>query len=150
MTWKDAITLAIALFGAALSLFNTWGAIVQRRVRLRVRPMYAIGGPHGQTMFSIEVVNLSAFAVTITEVGFTLNGSTTERGPRAAVVRPIIVVGGAWPRRLEARESASFYCDPREVVSRGQKIGRAYAHTACGEARYGTSPALKQLREAVR
>ncbi|WP_112662188.1 hypothetical protein [Microvirga flavescens] len=94
-------------------------------------------------MFAIEVLNSSNFALTVDEVGFTLNGNTIKKGERAAITKPIIIDGKPWPRRLEARESVSLYFylpDPSDP------IGWAYARTACGEVRYGDSPALKQLR----
>lgn len=144
--WNQAITLGVALLGAGLGVMNTWQAISASRIKLRVKPAYAIAMPHGQSMFSIEVVNLSNFAVTISEVGFTLNGKSLDR-VRAAVVQPILLDGGPWPRRLEAREAVSVYMDPNYVVQPGNKIGKAYARTACGEARFGVSGALRQFRE---
>ncbi len=52
---------------------NTWQAMSKRRVRLRVRPAHAISAPAGEWMFSIEVVNLSNFALTISEAGFMID-----------------------------------------------------------------------------
>jgi hypothetical protein len=98
-------------------------------------------------MFSIEVLNLSNFALTVTEVGFTLNGSSIKRGERAAIPMPVVIDGEPWPRRLEARESVSLYF---ERPDSSEPIGKAYARTACGEVRYGDSPALKQLRSERR
>ncbi|MER8650079.1 hypothetical protein [Mesorhizobium sp. M0586] len=144
--WNNAITMGVALLGAGLGIMNTWQAISAGRVRLRVKPAYAIGVPAGEMMFSIEVVNLSNFAVTVTEVGFTLDGNTIKSRTRAAVALPILIDRKPWPRRLEARESVSAYFDPREMAG-GRKLGQAYARTACGEVRYGSSPAAKQLRD---
>ena len=146
---NEAITLGVALLGAGLGVMNTWQSISANRVKLRVKPAYAIGYPRGEVMFSIEVVNLSNFAVTISDVGLTLDGDTLGNGPRAAVTHPIIIDGGAWPRRLEARQSVSVYFDPHKFEVSEKKIGRAYARTACDEAGYGTSAALKQLREIM-
>jgi hypothetical protein len=100
-------------------------------------------------MFSIEVVNLSTFAVTVSEVGFSIDGRGINKGRRLAVPRPIIIDGKPWPRRLEARESVSAYFHPGEVIGSGARIGSAYASTSCGEVEYGTSPALEQLRTAA-
>ncbi len=144
-SWKEILTVGIALLGAVLGIMNTWQAISSGRVRLRVRPAYAIGS-NGQTLFSIEIVNLSNFPVTASEVGFTMNGNSIHK-PRAAVISPIILDGGSWPRRLEAREAVSVYFDPRYLAGSGRKIGRAYARTACGEVGYGMSEAAKQLQE---
>lgn len=147
--FKDWITFGIALLGAGLGILNYWNAISQRRVRLRVRPTYALPIGGGDTMFSIEVVNLSTFAVTITEVGFTVDGSTAKRKTRAGIPRPIIIDGQPWPRRLQQREAVSAFFHPGEAMRAGGRIGRAYAHTSCGEFAYGTSPALRELRDIV-
>ena len=146
--FKDWITFGIALLGAGLGILNYWNAISQRRVRLRVRPTYALAVPAGETMFSIEVVNLSNFAVTITEVGFTLDGRTAKK-TRAGIPKPIIMDGQPWPRRLQSREAVSAFLHPGEVYRAGGRIGRAYAHTSCGEFAYGTSPALRQLSKII-
>ena len=142
---KDAITLSIAVLGAALGLLNTWNAISARRVRLLVKTTFAypIGDPDAPPMMGIEVINLSAFAVTVTEVGFLLNGTTS----RAAATPPQIIDGKPWPRRLEAREAVSTFLnrphDERFVVR------AAYAHLASGETITGKGPAIKNLRAAM-
>lgn len=144
--WKDIITVSLAAIGAVLGVMNTWNALNQRRVRLRVNPVHVIT-PNGM-MFGIEVVNLSTFAVTIEEVGFTI-GRTIKTGRRMAIPQPIVIDGQPWPRRLETHAAVTAYLDPRQI-ERGEIVRRAYARTACGEARYGTSGALKQLRQAMR
>jgi hypothetical protein len=153
-SWKELTTIAAALLGAVLGIMNTWNALAQRRVRLRVRPANVrhVGGgiitmsakSEIGAMFCIEVTNLSAFPVTIDEVGMTM-GRTT-RMIRAAVPIPKIFDGKPWPRRLEPRESVSLYADIDSFEMRGPQIRRAYASTACGCVRYGNSPALRQLR----
>jgi hypothetical protein len=65
LAWKDYITMGAAALGAGLGLMNTWNAMSQRRVRLRVRPAYATVVPAGAIAFCIEVINLSTFPVTI-------------------------------------------------------------------------------------
>jgi hypothetical protein len=70
---KDVVTISIALVGAVLGVMNTWNAMDQRRVRLRVYPKVAvpmINGEFGATMGCIEVINLSAFPVSITTRAF--------------------------------------------------------------------------------
>lgn len=143
MDWINIITFGIALLGAVLGILNTWVTLDQRRVRLRVRPAYAIAVPNGETGFSIEVTNLSQFPLTVTEVGFMLPGRK-----RAMIASPVFVDGKGWPRRMEPREAVTAYFDPTDIPrANAAHIGKAYAHTACGEFAYGTSPALKQLRE---
>lgn len=149
LNWKEWVTLGVALLGAALGIMNTWRAIAVGRVRLRVRPAHVISVPQGKSLFSIEVVNLSTFAVTITEVGFTQNGNSINK-PRAAIPSPLLIDGGSWPRRLEPRTSVSAYFDPIQIRGSSRDIGRAYARTACGEVGYGSSEALVQLRELAK
>ncbi len=79
-------------------------------------------------MFSIEVVNLSNFALTISEAGFTIDNRMAQKGRRAAVVQPIVIDGKAWPRRLEAREAVSVYFHrPEEVVNIGKPMPERHA-----------------------
>ena len=144
MTWAQAITLAIAVLGAVLGIINTWAKISERRVRLRVRPMSTVGGPPGAG-FSIEVTNLSAFALTISEVGFLKGRATSSSPARMLIAYPLILDGGQWPRKLEPRDQVSLYLDPQHIPH--GSIGKAYAKTLCGELAVGDSPALKQLRQ---
>ncbi len=123
-------------------------ALSMSAVRLRVRPTYALPMGGGDPMFSIEVVNLSTFAVTITEVGFTVDGRTTKK-TRAGIPQPLIIDGQPWPRRLQQREAVSAFFHPGEAMRAGGWIGRAYAHTSCGEFAYGTSPAFRELSDIV-
>jgi hypothetical protein len=149
LSWVESVTLAIAILGAALGILNLWRAYSADRVRLRVRPAFAFAVPNGEPMFSIGVVNLSKFAVTVSEVGFTLGGSSIK-SERAAVPMPRIKDGGNWPRRLESRESVSTYLDPASFSPNKKNIGHAYVRTSCGEVAYGTSPALKQLKSILK
>lgn len=145
--WTGYVTLAIALLGAVLGIMNTWNSISQRRLRLKVRPAHAIGFGAGRDAppFSIEVLNLSAFAVTITEVGI-IFGQGRGKSPARGVVIPYLIDGGTWPRRLEPRESVSAYFYPASLPRNGKRLGPAYAKTACDEIVRGDSPALQQLR----
>jgi hypothetical protein len=137
-------TTGLAVLGAVLGIMNTWNAINQRRLRLRVRPTEAYSVLDGHH-FGIEVINLSSFAVTIAEVGISEGWHSIKRGKRQAVLTPMIIDGGQWPRRLEAREAVSVFFDPNSLVNR-ERLEKAYARTSCGEVAYGTSPALRALR----
>ena len=144
------ITLVIAAIGAVLGIINTAHLLSQRKVRLRVIPM-SVAAQLGSgiltsqheykpgTMLGIEVINLSVFPVTISEVGYTLRGVSS----RAAVAWPELTDQKGWPRRLEPRESVSAYINPSLLT---RQVRRAYARTQCGVTRYGTSPALKELK----
>lgn len=136
--------MGAAIVGAVLGIMNTWNAMNQRKVRLRVRPAYAITTINGAVGFSIEVTNLSTFPVTITEVGATLPG-----GKRLLITDPSFADKGSWPRRLEARTVVTAYFEATDLAVAGQRIRKVYACTACGEFRYGSSPALRQLREML-
>lgn len=145
LTIINAVTLSIAVVGAVLGILNTWRNFDRDRVKLKVAPKQAI--PVGAFLdtrirLCIEVTNLSTFALTITEVGV-LYWCTKKRG---AVVNPIIIDGGTFPRKLEPRTSFTAYFHP-EALQRldGHKIRCAYAKTDCGVVIRGNSPALRQL-----
>ena len=138
----QAVTFALAVLGAVLGVINTYLAIDKSRVKLRVVPKHAI--PYGDVdprlTFCIEVTNLSAFAVTIEEVGVRLAGSRQ----RLLLDGKRTLDGGQWPRRLEPRTSVTVYAQsPRSP--RGERLHAAYTTTACGVTRTGTSPAFRQL-----
>ena len=138
----QAVTLAIALLGAALGVINTWHSLDKSRVKLLVRPKHAIpfGGADQRLTFCIEVINMSAFAVTVDDIGVFYKG--TDR--RGSITQPVLVDGGKWPRRLEPRSSVSIY-GQSPISSAGHVIRCAYARTECGHTQVGTSPALKQI-----
>jgi hypothetical protein len=138
--------MSAAILGAGLGIMNTWNAFNQRRVRLRVTPVHAFG-PGGQRGFGIEVVNLSAFPVTVTDVGFSMD-RRSDKGQRISIIQPILTDGKPWPRRLEARESVSVFFDLRELGQHGKSIRKAYVRTSCDMVVLGDSGALKQLRRA--
>jgi hypothetical protein len=143
---------ATGIFGAALSLINTWRAFDRDRVKIRVVPMIAFpvtGGVVGkEPLLSIEVTNLSTFPVTIAGVGYLMHGTKS----RLAITSPIIHDGGAFPRRLEPRSTFSVYA-VADTAREPQfaKVRCAYAQTACGCTIRGKSKALNsQVEEAQR
>lgn len=144
MTVINGITLAIALVGAVLGIINTWHALDRTRVKLRIRPKHAIpfGAADERLNFCIEITNLSAFAVTIEEAGVALNSSEK----RLAYTNPVLIDEGGWPRRLESRASVTIY--GRAPSAKGRRLKCAYATTACGVTKVGTSPAFKQMARA--
>ncbi|WP_146149958.1 hypothetical protein [Caballeronia novacaledonica] len=147
MDLQSSVTTGVALLGAALGVMNTWNTISQRRVRLRVRPAVAFAVPQGHPSFSIEVLNLSSFAVTVSEVGFTLMDDGQRRGKRITVTDPQVFDGRPWPRRLEAREAVSVYFAIQPVLQHSKSLRKAYARTACGEHIQGDSPVLDEIRK---
>jgi hypothetical protein len=97
--FKDVLTIGAASVGAVLGVMNTWDAMNQRRVRLRVTPAFVMttqGDPLG---VSIEVINLSAFPLTVAEIGFSAGG-----GRRIPIQAPKFLDNKPLPRRLESRD----------------------------------------------
>ncbi len=141
----DAITLAIALVGAVLGVINTWHAIDKRRVKIQVRPQqvtpyrYEIQGID----FCITVTNLSDFPITIKEVGFLYKGTDVR-----SVVLPQPFEGEKMPRRLEARTETTIFGQSASI-RRDQFIESAFAKTACGTIKKGSSPYLKALAQQL-
>lgn len=147
MSMVAGITLGIALLGAVLGIINTWHTIDTRRVKLRVTPKLATFYPSEEKTLCIEVVNLSAFPVTIGEIGF-LSRWPTFRRP---ILRPITLNGGDFPRRLDSRSAFTAHTtdlmnDP-ETLS---EIRCAFAKTDCGVLRKGNSGALKSIVRTAR
>ena len=97
LPWKDYLTTAAALLGAALGVLNTWNSVNQSRVRLRVRPSHAISNPDGTNKFCVDVLNLSAFPVTIAEVGFFIAGRSVRKRQRLAIIQPELLDGNLGP-----------------------------------------------------
>lgn len=142
MTLASAVTLAIAVLGAVLGVVNTWNTINNQRVRLRVRPLWAIT-PMGR-LIGIEVTNLSTFPVTVSDVGMLYRRPRSKAPERAALTAPEFSDGGGWPRKLNPREQVTAYLQPMHLPC-GKHLWGAYARTICGEIAHGRSPALKQL-----
>lgn len=144
MSITEAITFAIAVLGAVLGIINTWQALDKSRVKMRVRPKHAIpvGRADPRLTFCIEITNLSAFAITVEETGVFYKGTNS----RGAYTQPVLIDGLPWPRRLEPRSSVTIYGQPPE--GKNDRLKCAYARTACGVTRTGTSPAFKQLAQS--
>jgi hypothetical protein len=139
---KDVITIAIATVGAVLGVINMWRAISRDKPKLKLIPKHAFpfGGVDERINFCIEAVNLSPFPLTVVEIGFEHVGTKT----RSALVGPILLDHGTWPRVLEPRTSVSVYARG-DAINIKNRIKRAYAKTACGLTFRGTSGALKQF-----
>ena len=146
VTPLDAITLAIAALGAVLGIINTWQAVDQNRVKLRVsvRVAYFFVGPQLSTdpQLAIEVINRSPFPLTISEIGLELRDSRDV----LALVQPIFADGGKLPRRLESRSALTGYTaqgDTLRMLSRNPS--RGYAKTDSGEVARSSRRAFQAL-----
>lgn len=125
---------------------NWWRAEDRERLRLKVKVSGYVTS-HRESGACIEVVNLSAFPVTISQVGFDLAG-----GSDILVLMPTTAFGGQLtPHRLEPRAvmSAHFIAGAEKHPDFA-RVTRAFARTACGHTARGTSPYLKSLIEAAR
>ena len=146
---KDIITLSLAAVGAVLGVINTWHSLDQRRVRLRVVPKIAqmiTANNASGAMGCIEIVNLSAFPVSISEIGFTIDGDPRKHR-RLAILEPLTSDRQPLARTLESRHGITGYFDLNHLTP---DIQKAYVRTECGEVAYGSSPAMKQIRQAGR
>lgn len=173
MSTLQLVTLVTAIIGAAcgilgtvLGIINTWHQMSRTRVRLRVVPKLAwmidaqnvltADRPARDTedpvrgrppdRICIEIINLSAFPVTVSDVGF---GRVNKA--RGSLFRPELSPGRTWPVRLESRDSFTAYVavgmTPREYAL---KAAVAYAKTDCGTTAYGTSPIFRDYCRSVR
>jgi hypothetical protein len=132
---QGAITLAIAVLGAVLGVLNWWRNFNTDRVRLRVVPIAFRFGEVGDVVLAVQVVNLSTFAVTLDEIGFTLDRQTrtTERD-HIQLFPCVLVEGGSLPKRLIPRAVATVNttvtAENKAKLLAGTE--RLYAETACG------------------
>lgn len=143
----DILTFGIALVGAVLGVINTWKAINRDRPKLRVTFKHAIpiGGADSRIRYCIEVLNLSTFPLTVTEIGVLLRGTKA----RGAVTNPILIDGGSWPRRLEPRSTVTGYLREDAFSREQHPIRCAYAKTDCDLIVQGRSGAMRQVANEV-
>jgi hypothetical protein len=143
MSGLQITTLVIAIIGAVLGVLNTWKAFDRDRVRIKVIPQTGVFPEldSGKRILTVQVANLSSFPITISDIGFQLRGTQSDRYR----VLPSLDGGGSLPHRLEARSSvaAEFHTDSYNDLYM-RRVRRAYAITACGHTFTGTSPSLKQ------
>ncbi len=144
------LTAVTAGIGAVLGVWNLVQGFWQRRVRLKVVPK--LSATRGGGFFSsdrdvlpdgfacVEVRNLSAFPVTISEVGFSLDG---EVGRAVIIPTPLNFL----PKRLESRQSIDVRAT--KIAGFPKNARRAYATTQCGTTRDGDSVVLEKHRKIV-
>lgn len=143
----ESVTFTIAVLGAVLGVIITWVGLSKEKVKLVVTPKHAVpvGGAPEHLEFCIEVVNLSAFPVTVSEVGIFYHGTNK----RSVICNPVTSGNGPFPRRLEPRSAVSFYSErPRSVID-GNKMKCVFAKTDCGVVRKGNSPAFRKMANEI-
>lgn len=151
---QQNITLITAIIGAVcgvsgaiLGIINTCHQLSRNKLRLKVIPSHAIPvGAYANSgiNFGIEVINLSEFPVTITDVGFLLKDNRRA----TSVLVKSIEQPSKLPVRLEPRTSYHKYFNIDEAGFPKQ-VQCAYAATQCDELITGTSGALKQKIKEV-
>jgi hypothetical protein len=171
--FMEKFTLITALIGAIsgmvgsiLGIINIWHYLSTTRVRLKVIPKIAfmldrrnsvVADRMNETTASlldentpyrlcIEVTNLSAFPLTISDAGF---GNINE--PHMAIMNPELTTGKSWPVRLESRESVTIHWK----IGKNLDLKRlntllAYVVTDCGKVKYGDSPIFKKYVSLLR
>lgn len=142
ISWTGGITFALAVVGSLLGVLNTWLNINRDRVKLRVTPKIAvpIGDPDSSLTFCVEVTNLSAIPVTVSEVGTHYKG--TDARAVITAIRPVTSPPGDFPRRLQPRSAFTVYSEQPDNL---RELKCAFAKTDCGVVATGTSPAFKEL-----
>lgn len=163
---------ACGVLGAVLGIINTWHQINTTRVKLRVVPkvaqllrgdtMLTLDRPSAQSAefmgdpatccLYIEIINLSAFPVTISLVGFGHPDGGTDNPDgilRAIMHKPRLSNGETLPVRLESRELVAAYGKRGELALPAGP--QAYVKTDCGTVALGSSPIIEKLwRDANR
>ena len=140
-------TLVLAATGAILGIANTWKRLVERKPKLKLVPRRIVAkgvvsdralraGEDVGFLFSVEIANLGASAVTVDQVGV-LCGDTEARG---VVMDPLAMERGEWPRRLNGHCNMKVRLNLLESPSR--HIGCVFARTATGHVVRGRSDAL--------
>ncbi len=140
ITIIEAVTLSIAVLGAALGVMNTLLSIDRRRVKISLTPKQsiAVGGYNASdSQLCFDIVNYSDFPITVSEIGV-LHWWTSSRG--------YIQQYSALPKKLDRRESYSIYVEKNVLDPlNGFKAKCVYLKTDCGVMVKGSSPALKQM-----
>lgn len=141
---SQLVTLGIAVVGAVLGIYNAVRDWRRDSERLKVIPKsstISTGEAAVRDTLAIELVNLSPFPVTVTEVGFLLKGT-----PRRKVIEnPVIPDSGDWPRRVEARSSVTVFARADQDFFWIERVTKAYAVTATGCQFKGSSERLRWM-----
>ncbi len=165
MTATDWLAIIGALTGVAgtvMGVITTYDLFNKNRVKLRVTPKVGWVDKRGRALtaavpmaaesdpvrgqppnrLAIRVVNLSAFPVSVDDVGF----GPIDGPSRFTIPFPELPEGISWPVRLESRQAVTAFCKIKNTERLGAlKKPVAYAQTDCGTVRYGTSPMFRKF-----
>lgn len=124
----DYVTPGVAVLGAGLGILNAWRSWSQDRVRLRVDVSYGADLMGGHALL-VNAINLSAFELTVTHLGFHLFG----RQRHCQIFRPLLTNGENLPICLKPRTAltAVVHLGAADNVPWDQ-VECAYVSTACG------------------
>jgi hypothetical protein len=151
---QQNITLITAIIGAVcgisgaiLGIINTCHQLNRNKLRLKVIPSQAIplGGIENSGInFGIEVINVSEFPITISDIGFLLTDN------RRATLSTVLCLEQPekLPVRLQPRTAYKKYFSI-DGIGLPKNVRCAYVQTQCGELVTGTSRALKQKIKEV-
>ena len=145
MIWYYIITAVLACIGAFLGIINTIYNIHQNRFKLKIIPSLSVKVYNKKVdkieNLCIQIINLSNYPVTVSQVGFLLTSGEYTHG---MIMAPITYDNKPWPRRLESREAVRVYygrgLKDINIVKEAKKI---YVDTECGRRVYGRGPALQ-------
>ena len=153
----ETLSLVLGTMGTVTGCLALWHELNQSKVKLRVIPKVVrpgginyvmIDSEHGDygDQLCIEVINLSAFAVTLSDVGFMVSVSPVPNCKRLTFIQAPTSMGKTLPVRLEPHEAVTCYSRPDAVHPVGMaSVVKAYAETECLARAYGTSPALRSV-----
>lgn len=124
----DYVTLGIAVLGAVLGVVNAWRTWSMDRVRLKVSISHGVDSMGGRILL-VNAVNLSAFDLTVTRVGFHLLG----RRRHMQIPVPFLTSGDKLPVCLKPRTAVTAVVQ----FGAGDHVGwhsveSVYVGTACG------------------
>jgi len=135
-----AVSMALGSVGTLIGVLTFRNTINRQKVKLAVTPAPGRTTPQGDPCVCVEVVNLSSFAVTISEIGL-----NRRDGKCYSLLDRPLTDGRRLPQRVESRESVTAYF-PGSGIDIDQAT-TGFAKTACGYMQEGDSPAWKQITE---
>lgn len=132
-----------------LGIFNAFMLLRARRVALLVVPTIPQEGPAiaedpDTHEIRVQVVNLSGFPVYVNEIGL------QRRGHKEGTLKFPAPTDRPYPILLNAREAIRVQPAPDDYMRViADRFSYAYARTACGRTRRGTSPTLQTLERHI-